>query len=311
MATAFVSVEPCPAEMRADALRWLHDALPIDQQRIFVQAVEGVDQESAGVWRGLFISKGAKCELHGALWVQPLAGNTAYVWAAPGDASSLELLRTGAEFAGSNGFPIAHMVVGADDGYLSELLTRAGFPMFAELRYLFAEARVSQPISGDEPTSAEFRGFRYVPYAGEQSSRLGRLIEQTYVDSRDCPGLDGVRAMGDVLAGYRAQGRYSPDEWYFIHETKSDQDIGVLVLAEHPEACNWELVYMGLTPAMRGRGKGCELVEFALDRVARRGGERLVVAVDAANHPALATYFRCGFVEWDRRIVYARLQARV
>jgi ribosomal protein S18 acetylase RimI-like enzyme len=65
---------------------------------------------------------------------------------------------------------------------------------------------------------------------------------------------------------------------------------------------------MGVVPAARGKKIGEQIIRFALDAAARRGAERLVLAVDEANTPALRGYERAGLVVWDRRVVYARLR---
>jgi hypothetical protein len=39
----------------------------------------------------------------------------------------------------------------------------------------------------------------------------------------------------------------------------------------------------------------------------RAGRPRLVLAVDAANSPALRTYRLCGFERWDCRTVYLKV----
>jgi ribosomal-protein-alanine N-acetyltransferase len=67
---------------------------------------------------------------------------------------------------------------------------------------------------------------------------------------------------------------------------------------------------MGVVPEARGRGLGRRIVDFALAQAARAGTERLVLAVDAANGPALGVYRGAGFVEWERRTVYARMRPR-
>jgi ribosomal protein S18 acetylase RimI-like enzyme len=153
----------------------------------------------------------------------------------------------------------------------------------------------------------EFDGLHFVPRAGDKPQRLAALLEQTYIGTLDCPSLDGVRPMHDVLEGYKAQGQHSRGDWYFVQEY--GVDVGALILTEHPGFGNWELVYMGVAPAARGRRHGDRITRFALDVAARRGAERLVLAVDQANAPALRAYERAGFVAWDRRIVYARLRA--
>ena len=67
-----------------------------------------------------------------------------------------------------------------------------------------------------------------------------------------------------------------------------------------------ELVYMGLVPEVRGHGWGLELVRRAQGIAGRCGRERLVLAVDAQNAPAVALYEAAGFVRWDERRAFMR-----
>ncbi len=115
--------------------------------------------------------------------------------------------------------------------------------------------------------------------------------------------------MPEVLDGYRAQGRHLPEHWYSVQFRGND--VGVLILADHPTAGNCELVYMGVVPPARGSGLGERIVRRALAAAVEIGAQRLVLAVDAANGPALELYRRAGFVEWDRRTVYAHCQKRL
>ncbi len=87
----------------------------------------------------------------------------------------------------------------------------------------------------------------------------------------------------------------------------SQRDIGCLLLADHPESNQWELVYMGLVPEARGRGWGAKIARHAQWEAQRAGRERLVLAVDAANRPAVAMYQQAGLFAWDRRVVLLRV----
>lgn len=110
--------------------------------------------------------------------------------------------------------------------------------------------------------------------------------------------------MDEVLTSYRDTGEFDPQRWLIVqHE---DRDVGCLLLADHPAADQWELVYMGLMAEARGRGFGLPLVQYAqwLTRLADR--PRLVVAVDGANGPAMSVYDSAGFVSWDQRVVFWR-----
>jgi ribosomal protein S18 acetylase RimI-like enzyme len=63
---------------------------------------------------------------------------------------------------------------------------------------------------------------------------------------------------------------------------------------------------MGVVPEARGQGLGISIVRHAQYLARAAGRERLVLAVDAANEPAIAVYAAAGFVCWDRRSVFLR-----
>ena len=98
-------------------------------------------------------------------------------------------------------------------------------------------------------------------YAESQAPRLAALVEQTYEATRDCPAMNGMRQMADVLAGYRAAGTFDPGRWFFLH--CGGRDVGCLLLTDHPEHKQWELVYVGLVTGVRGQGLGIEAVRRA------------------------------------------------
>ena len=126
-------------------------------------------------------------------------------------------------------------------------LVRAGYQYLAELNYLVC-FRDHFPL--EKPNC----GLNFGPGSPSQTTRLEKLVERTYVDSLDCVGLDGMRPIGDVLVGYRATGRYRP-EWWLI-ATHAGQDVGCVLLADHPEQEQCELMYLGMVPEVRGRGWG-------------------------------------------------------
>ncbi|HEX6962889.1 MAG TPA: GNAT family N-acetyltransferase [Lacipirellula sp.] len=320
-----VQVIRCPPRLRPLALKQLHSVLPGDQQAVFAQIISGFDPADAEPWDGLLVATTAEVQqttataaelrgprFHAVVWVQRAPGNTAVIWSPPTTAEpGTTLLRAAADYLDAHNIPLAQMVAGEQDGYDDAIQAQCGFPRFIRLAYLFAEVPEcldASPFAASATEDAECEGLHFVPRAGQQPQRLAAVLEQTYIDTLDCPALEGVRPMNEVLDGYRAQGRYWPDDWYFVQE--NGQDIGALLLAEHPGHGNWELVYMGLVPQARGRNCGMRIIRFALETVAKRGAERLVLAVDEANTPALDLYERAGFVMWDRRIVYARLRPR-
>jgi ribosomal protein S18 acetylase RimI-like enzyme len=86
--------------------------------------------------------------------------------------------------------------------------------------------------------------------------------------------------------------------------------VGVLLLADHPKGRHWELMYAALVPEVRGRGWGRQITRYAQWRARGANVERIVVAVDAANLPAVAMYRDSGFDSWDERSVYVRVPKR-
>jgi len=117
-------------------------------------------------------------------------------------------------------------------------------------------------------------------------------------------GLNGVRDVDSVVTGYQATGNYRPENWQIVRA--GGEDVGVLLLADHPKAGHWELMYMGLAPEARGNNWGRQVTQYAqwLARSARV--ERIVLAVDSVNEPALRMYRSSGFEIWDKRDVYVR-----
>jgi ribosomal protein S18 acetylase RimI-like enzyme len=294
------TIRACPAALRPAALRTISASLTYDGKTALAGALrQALDQPSPN-WEGLLVAESPTGEVAAAIWVQPYPGKVAMVW--PPDtrqASAESLLRAAAATAARHDWRVAQMLIGPDDAIDTNLLQRAGFPFLADLRYMAASARRTARIR----SSRELRFAAALP--GEQEL-LEQVLERTYEGTRDCPRLDQVRSLDDVLEGYRNQGTYLPEQWYLVRAGAAA--IGVLLLAAHPGASHWELMYMGVVPAARGRGYGEAMARHARLAAATGGARRVVLAVDATNHFARKVYARAGFAEWDRRVVHAYLK---
>ncbi|MAT69307.1 MAG: hypothetical protein CMJ58_07245 [Planctomycetaceae bacterium] len=290
-------VGPCPAQLLKPALRALHDGLTKTERPALVQALDNAGPDD---FAGLIVARQHE-EILAACWVQPTAGNGATVWAPCGETQhAAEVLAGAASYVDQRGIGIAQALIDVDDDATGAALAAAGFPQLAELAYLFAAA---ERRTSDAGASLTFHGS-----AGDDLPRLAALLAQTYDGSQDVPGLENARSIDDALAGYRAQGTHIPEHWYLVQ--CKGVDAAALLLAAHPAVENWELVYIGVAAQFRGRGLGRRIVDFAVTATHAAGAERLVLAVDAGNAPALAMYANCGFIEWDRRCVYARLRGK-
>src|SRR5207237_5469916 len=119
----------------------------------------------------------------------------------------------------------------------------------------------------------------------------------------DMPELEGIRSLDDILAGHRAAGRFVADRWRAGRRPGEPEAAAVLLLSEIPDRDAWEVAYLGLTPAARGRGLGRAVLAQAL-ALARSHAARLELAVDSRNDPANRLYQAAGFTSFDRRAVH-------
>lgn len=174
----------------------------------------------------------------------------------------------------------------------------SGFAPLARLLYLVS------PL-GTFPQREPSGDLVFEPYDRANHDRMVRVMEATYEKTLDCPGLDNVRDIEDVLAGYRATGVFAPEHWLIVR--RENQDIGCLLLTDHPESDQWELIYMGLVVSARGHGWGLRITRYAQWLTRLAGRARLVAAVDQSNTPALAIYSAAGFEVWDRRMILQKL----
>ncbi|HEX4145973.1 MAG TPA: GNAT family N-acetyltransferase [Pirellulales bacterium] len=244
-------------------------------------------------------------EVVGGAWAQTQPGGTAMVsppGVAEGEPASTadrlleELLAT---LAGAD-VRLAQALLTTDCGDDFERLGRQRFEHVADLLYMVA-------LASEFPDSPPAGDLEFEPYQESQQQRLALLVERTYEGTRDCPRMNGLRETTSVLAGYRAAGRFDPGRWFFLRH--DGRDVGCLLLTEHPEHRQWELVYIGLVPEARGRSWGLEAVRRAQALAAEAHATCLLLAVDAANEPAVAMYAAAGFAAWDRRSVLVRLSA--
>ncbi|MEO0531987.1 MAG: GNAT family N-acetyltransferase [Planctomycetota bacterium] len=244
-----------------------------------------------------------------AAWGQPSPGKAVALWppewdgARPPNATPVEaaILRSINTRCDAVGVPMTQVLFEVGDDPRIPTVVESGFEQIAELDYL---GRSIGNASAREAVDEGASPLTFVEYLPSHRERLKRLVEQTYVESLDCPGLEELRDLDDVLAGYLATGQHKPEHWFFVQA--KGEDIGVLLLAEHPDSDQAELVYMGITPAARGNNYGAQIVDHAITVAEAMGVDHLMVAVDRANGPARNVYDLASFAAWARRYVYVR-----
>jgi ribosomal protein S18 acetylase RimI-like enzyme len=241
-------------------------------------------------------------ELVGAIFTQLQPGKTAQVWlpglvAGEPTETAVRLIHEMNSWLHGREIEMAQMLFEQIGEPEERLMAEGGYDYLTDLLYLVC-------LPEEFPKSVPNSALKFFPYDPAVRDRLKRIVEATYRSSLDCPKLNDVRDLEEVLVGYQSSGVFWPQLWSIVEA--DGRDVGCLLLADHPEYDNAELVYMGVTPEMRGRGWGMEIARYAQWQTHCLGRDRLVVAVDAANRPAITMYSAVGFRTWDRRRVYFR-----
>ncbi len=293
-------VKTARTEERAHALRLVFQHLDSAQQEQRVaNALQMID-------RGAILADGIRIAVHGAelagaMIGLPVPGAAAVMW--PPQASDRAerenvedtLLQNTSEWLRAKGARLAEVLLSATDNDLAPALLRNGFQHVTRLWYLRHNLeRLPRP--------ARAPALVYQPYRPENASLFHESLLRTYDDSLDCPELNGVRCVEEIIAGHQAQGIYDPDRWWLVR--LEGQPVGVLLLSEMPEYSDWGLSYLGVVPEARRQGIGRQLAIKALHEARRATMAALTVSVDCRNEPAWKLYQELGFQVFDQREVY-------
>lgn len=132
-----------------------------------------------------------------------------------------------------------------------------------------------------------------------QRGMLEGLLDATYEGTLDCPALCGMRSTRDVLDSHHAVGQFDPAMWFIVRKDGAPQ--GCMLLSRYEELRSVELVYLGLSPGVRGLGLGAKLMDLALRSLPRSGFDLFTCAVDRRNTPAVKVYQRAGLRPFGER----------
>ncbi|WP_346795876.1 GNAT family N-acetyltransferase [Halomonas sp. Bachu 37] len=290
----------CPVPWRRKALMQLA-AAQTAQSDADVAAIEQLLEREDVDWRGLLITPD-ESEPNGAVWVEVLPGKEANLWLPqPGCSNAPDLLSAAIYWARGQGIRLVKTVLEVGEHSTAALLTANGFPAVVCLHYLSAPAQAEEnsPVAGSRATFTHVSEITFEHFAA--------LFERVEEGSKDCPELQGTFTAQEALMGFQRQDAHAPAQWYLVR--CEGEDAGVLLLAPHPEAGNWELMYMGLVPAWRGRGLGRQVVNEALRRAAKAGVDEVLLAVDERNTPARQLYEQAGFKVQASCVVHAWIDA--
>ena len=177
-----------------------------------------------------------------------------------------------------------------------------GFDELAELLYLVG------PVPRNPPPPQLPPEFTLTSYSPQTHAGFAAAILQSYRQSLDCPALNGVRDIEDIIQGHKATGQFDPKMWWLLKE--KDQPRGVLLMSPIPHTDVIELVYLGLMPEARGRGLAGHMMDLAMHLAKQAARPRISLAVDSINNPALKLYYRAGLQRTMSKIAMVRNLAR-
>jgi ribosomal protein S18 acetylase RimI-like enzyme len=233
-----------------------------------------------------------------------LAGRAAALWAPEvetvfaRDATAVALIRAALDDLKARGFLLAQALLDESVPKRSAAdLTSGGMPHVTDLIYLEGTTRREIGVRPGVPP------ITWRPFGPETEDEFRAVLQATYAGSLDMPELEGLRSLDDVLSAHRAGGRFVAERWQIGQITGEPDAAAVLLLSGLPDRDAWEVAYLGLTVAARGRGLGRAVLAHAI-ALARPHVARLELAVDIRNAPAHRLYRNAGLRPFDRRAVH-------
>src|SRR5260370_26912484 len=200
--------------------------------------------------------------LVGAMVCLPVPGASGLVWppqVMPGMEPKFvedKLLSRASSWLRERGARLGQSLLTAEETPLGPSLERNGFTHITSLWYLrhYLDLPVSLLLAEERLT--------FQTYRRADQAVFHDVLLRTYEGTQDCPEVNGVRTIEEVIVGHQSQGKYHPGRWWVALENKIP--VGVLLLIDMPDAHYWELAYVGVVPYARNRGVGRELVRKAL-----------------------------------------------
>jgi ribosomal protein S18 acetylase RimI-like enzyme len=272
------------------------------RSRNALRLIQEGELDPAGVLVALDSSR-----LCGAMVCLGVPGASAMVWPpqAVAGANTVEvedqLLDHGMQWLWLLGTRLVQALLLPTESELAKPLLRTGFRHVTNLEYL----RHTLRLLDNGPRSPSLLTF--VSYAKCDRHLFDQTLLSTYRDTLDCPEVNGVRDVEEIIEGHRSQGMHDPERWWLAFYY--GQPAGVLLLTDVPDWNGWDVSYVGVVPELRRKGVGTALTRKALLEARSAGAAQLTLALDIRNAPASQLYRSQGFTPFDERQVYLAIRS--
>jgi ribosomal protein S18 acetylase RimI-like enzyme len=251
--------------------------------------------------QGVLVIRGVR-RLLGAMVCLPVPGASGLVWPPQAALDSRreeiedQLLGYATVWLKQRGAKLAQTLLAPQETYLAASLQRYGFVHITALWYLRHDLNWSGCCSPDAGH------LTYHTYQTGGRSLFQQTLWRTYEGTLDCPEVNGIRSLDEILEGHRAQGMHDPGLWWLA--LAEGCPVGVLLLTTLPEFQGLDVSYVGVVPEARRQGWGRELACKALQVAREAKAAQVTLSVDTRNRPAWNLYLSLGFEPFDQREVY-------
>ncbi len=292
-----------PPQGMVEVIAWVHHSLPLPELQAVIQEVD-CDVEAGRPPR--VTTSCLAGQLIVAVYFRILPGNVATLGGlrvSPGhEQLGIRLLSTlTKQLAEEEGNFLVQAIVDKDNSSQRSLLAGSGYVRQTDVLQLWTDAAVVDPTVCELPA-----GYCWRPASAVSREELVELIGSTFVDTLDCPILNRLRSVDDVLSGFQDGRELSQlPLWFVLYRNTDKLNVGCLFLSQHSREV-LEIAYLGLVPGARGLQLGTKLIGKARLAIKEMGTSLLVAGVDSENWPALRAYCQHGFQIHQSKSVYFR-----
>jgi ribosomal protein S18 acetylase RimI-like enzyme len=292
---------------RAAAFRFVFQHAPNSERELRVAAamhlVDRGDLDPAGI-----LVARSDGQVVGAMLCQTIPGASGLVWPPQTVRSPCQrewedrLVEHAVAWLQQRGAKLGQALLGASEAHLGAPLERNGFARITRLWYMRC------PLPPPTPLRSWDGRLVYQSYDRCDQDLFHHTLLATYEGTLDCPEVNDVREIEEIIAGHQAQGCYDPERWLLALE--DNRAVGVLLLTAMPEWTSWDISYVGVVPPARGRGLGRALLTHALQAATDAGVLSMTLSVDERNRPAWELYAALGFQPYEQREVFLAIWKR-
>lgn len=206
----------------------------------------------------------------------------------------LQALQEAKSATTQKGVATAHALLGEFDAQSVHLFESAGFATLATLQYMEWIA-TQNPQVLSQITNATFFAASALTH-----DVLCSTLEKTFIGSLDCPAIHGKRNIEDIIASHKGFEQNDLSLWFTI--LSDNEPAGVLFMNHLQNESILEIAYLGITPEMRNKGFAIDAMSHAVNQAVKRGCNKIVLAVDDTNIPAISLYKKVNFRETSKRV---------